>query len=173
MGRSARRRTHEPSFSHRRPRFGYPIEVGVAVYTPGRPQISVWSSLIKPAATWLQTMSWHPIAARIHGIARQELKNAPTAWDVAAQLNQLLAPYGVAYCDGYRFDHRWLFLLMQECPETCAFELHDVSQLARRLGVEPAALFEHDNYPTAHRAGTDAKAFLCRTLAAHNKLQRP
>jgi hypothetical protein len=58
---------------------GYPIEVGVAIHTPDSPIISVWSSLIKPTVDWLQTMSWDPVAAQVHGIARQELKTAPTA----------------------------------------------------------------------------------------------
>lgn len=152
---------------------GYPVEVGVAIHMSDRPTISVWSSLIKPTTAWLKAMTWDPAAAQIHGIARHELENAPTAWNVAAQLNALLAPYGVAYCDGYRYDHRWLFLLMQECSETYAFELHDASQLGRRLGVAPSALFESDSHPTAHRAGPDAEALLRRALEAQNKLQQP
>jgi len=95
-----------------------------------------------------------------------ELETAPTAWDVAVRLNALLAPCGVTYCDGWRYDHRWLFLLMQESPETCAFELQDASQLACRLSVQPSALFERDSDPTAHRAGSDAEALLPRALAA-------
>jgi hypothetical protein len=145
---------------------GYPIEVGVAIHTPGNQQISVWSSLIKPTAAWLEAMTWDPAAAKIHGITRQDIETAPTAWDVAIRLNALLAPCGVAYCDGWRYDHRWLFLLMQECPETCAFELHDISQLGRRLDVPPSTLFERDNDSAAHRAGPDAEALLRRALAA-------
>lgn len=71
---------------------GYPIEVGVAIHDPARSFISVWSSLIKPTVGWLQTMSWDPVAFRIHGITRAELMKAPAAFDVARQLNALNRP---------------------------------------------------------------------------------
>jgi hypothetical protein len=44
----------------------YPIEVGVAIYRPGRAQISVWSSLIRPAPERLDTTQWDPVAADVH-----------------------------------------------------------------------------------------------------------
>lgn len=149
---------------------GYPIEIGVAIYDPARRFLSVWSSLIKPAVGWLQTMSWDPVAAQMHGIARADLKDAPSAFDVARQLNALLAPVGVAYCDGWRWDHRWLVLLMEECPEPCAFELSDAGALGRFLDIRPSALFEHDNKPQLeHRAASDAERLLRRALALAGK----
>lgn len=150
---------------------GYPIEVGVAIHDPARSFISVWSSLIKPTVGWLQTMSWDPVAFRIHGITRAELMKAPAAFDVARQLNALLAPAGVAYCDGWKWDHRWLFLLMEECPEPCAFQLHDAGALGRTLRIRPSALFEHnDEPPLDHRAGSDAERLLHKALTlAGNK----
>jgi len=148
---------------------GYPIEVGIAIHTPERPYLSVWSSLIKPEIAWLQNMHWDQVSAQIHGIARSQLKHAPSAWDVAHQLNELLRDIGIAYCDGWRFDHRWLFLLMKACPEKCAFELRDLSALDRMLGIPPSSLFEDKNYPTEHRAGADAKRLLQRTLCLSNQ----
>ena len=137
---------------------GYPIEVGVAIQQPGKKRISVWSSLIKPTVGLLQKMSWDPVAFQIHGIARAELKNASSPWDVAKQLNALLAPVGVAYCDGWKWDHRWLFLLMQECPDKCAFELRDTHQLEKALGLYQSTLKERDENTTIeHRAGPDAE----------------
>lgn len=144
---------------------GYPIEVGVAIYDPGQPTIAVWSSLIRPATDWLQTMSWDPVAAQIHGIAPTSLKSAPAAFDVGHQLNALLGPIGVAYCDGGRFDERWLYLLMQECPEPCLFELRDAGALEETLGIQPSGIFERDDAePIAHRAGPDAERLLRRAL---------
>lgn len=150
---------------------GYPIEVGIAIYDPARPYLSVWSSLIKPTVPWLQTMSWDPVSAQMHRIARADLKNAPSAFDVARHLNSLLASVGVAYCDGWRWDHRWLFLLMEECPEPCVFQLSDAGALGRLLGIRPSALFEHDNEPPLeHRAASDAERLLRRALAFAGKV---
>ncbi len=144
---------------------GYPIEVGVAIHDPVRPHLSVWSSLIRPTVGWLQTMSWDPIGFQIHGIARSEIMGAPAAFDVARQLNALLGPIGVAYCDGWKWDHRWLFLLMKECPEPCTFQLRDAGALGRALGIRPSALFECDDEPPLdHRAGSDAERLLWKAL---------
>lgn len=144
---------------------GYPIEVGIAIYNPAREFISVWSSLIRPTAGWLQTMRWDPVAAQMHGIARDDLKNAPHAFDVGCQLNALLGPVSIAYCDGWKWDHRWLFLLMEECPEPCGFQLRDAGALGRALGIRPSALFERgDEPPIEHRAGLDAERLLRRAL---------
>lgn len=144
---------------------GYPIEVGVAIYDSQRSFLSVWSSLIRPTVAWLQTMKWEPVAAQIHGIARAEITDAPTAFDVGRQLNELLAPIGVAYCDGWKWDSRWLHLLMEECPEHCSFQLCDAGALGRTLGIRPSALFEDDDEPPLdHRAGSDAERLLRRAL---------
>ena len=148
---------------------GYPIEVGVAIHTPGHDQISVWSSLIRPPAGWLQTMSWDPDAFDVHGIARADLKNAPSAWDVARSLNALLAPCEVAYCDGYAFDRLWLRLLVEECPDPCSFDLQGADRLARRLNIVAGALLPNDaDDPVTHRAGPDAERLLRRALTAQH-----
>lgn len=153
---------------------GYPIEVGVAIFDPARPYLSLWSSLIKPTVQWLQTISWDPVAAQMHGIARADLTNAQSAFDVGRQLNTLLAPIGVAYCDGWKWDHRWLFLLMEECPEPCAFQLSDAGALGRALGIRPSALFERENEaPLDHRAVSDAERLLRRALRLAGSDCRP
>ena len=144
---------------------GYPIEVGIAIHDPARAHISVWSSLIKPTVGWLQTMSWDPVAVQMHGIARADLKSALHPFDIGRQLNTLLGPIGVAYCDGWKWDHRWLFLLMEECPEPCRFQLGDAGALGRFFEIRPSALFERDDEPPLeHRAGSDAERLLRRAL---------
>ena len=149
---------------------GSPIEVGVALYDAERPpHISVWSSLIRPTDEWKFTMTWDPVAGQIHNIRRSELHNAPAAWDVALKLNALLEPFKVAYCDGWRWDHVWLFLLMQECPQKPKFRLDDVGALARTLQFPPSELFEPENGPIAHRAGADAERLLRRALKLAGK----
>ena len=144
---------------------GYPIEVGIAIYDSQRAFLSIWSTLIKPTVGWLRTMNWDPVAAQIHGITRAEISTATSAFDVARQLNELLAPIGVAYCDGWNLDTQWLNLLMVECPEHSAFHLNDAGALARALAFPPSALFEHDqDPPLEHRAASDAERLLRRAL---------
>lgn len=149
---------------------GYPIEVGVAVYDPDRPYLSVWSSLIKPTVEWLEFMQWDQRSAQVHGITRAEIMKAPSAFDVGRQLNALLGPIGVAYCDGGSLDQRWLSLLMRECPEAGAFRLDGMGGLGRALGVHPSFLAERDDGPPLdHRAGSDAERFLRRALKLANR----
>lgn len=139
---------------------GFPIEVGVAIYDHGRRFISVWSSLIRPPRAWLRTMDWDPGAENLHSITQADLQTAPTAFDVARQLNGLLSPLGVAYCDGIPFDERWLRVLMEECPDACGFRLGNLLDFARRLNLPLSASFDQEERRIAHRAAADAERLL-------------
>ncbi len=144
---------------------GYPIEVGVAIYNPDRELISVWSSLIKPTRRWLQAMNWDPDAEELHGISPVDLHEAPSPFDVGQQLNRLLGPLGVTYCDGGAFDERWLRLLMAECPGAPLFRLLGLAAFASLLAVPVSHLIDDDSVLIQHRAAADAEQLLRRGLA--------
>jgi len=143
---------------------GYPIEVGMAIYEPGRPFISVWSSLIRPAKRWTMQMPWSAEAAQIHKVSREALATAPIARDVAQQLIQLSSTIKLVFCDGIVFDRQWLGLLMAECGQKPPFRLHDLISLRKALDLPPDTSFDADDDQVEHRAAADAQGLLLRGL---------
>src|SRR5271166_4978492 len=45
----------------------HPVEVGIAIYEPARPYLSVWSPLIRPNQAWVETLPWRELSQSIHG----------------------------------------------------------------------------------------------------------
>jgi DNA polymerase III epsilon subunit-like protein len=59
----------------------WPIEVGLSWLTDG--EVQTWSTLIRPAANW-ELSDWAPQSAAVHGIALEELEDAPVAYRFVA-----------------------------------------------------------------------------------------
>jgi hypothetical protein len=59
--------------------YGYPIEVGVAMFDPGRAYLSVWSSLIRPTREWRRSTGWSVNAEKLHGLGFAEVADAERA----------------------------------------------------------------------------------------------
>jgi len=119
---------------------GYPVEVGIAIYEPARPDLSMWSALTRPTQAWVETIPLKEISQSIHAISWADLADAESA-SVADTLNRQLAPVGII-CDGGPHDEQRCALLRQEAPESPAFVLKDVSALGRQLGFPPSAIFQ-------------------------------
>lgn len=145
----------------------YPIEAGVAVAPGSGAQIATWSTLIRPAPQWLETCGWDPDAQRIHGISRRDLRDAPTACEVAQMLNDRLAPIGKAFCDGGHYDALWLRVLFEAAGIDPAFTLRDIGHL---FTLDPGAgrryreIITRDKPP--HRAGPDARRIAAALVEA-------
>lgn len=136
----------------------YPIEIGIARWQPGAPEIVYWSSLIKPKDDWTD---WSEETQRIHGITREDLGTAPTAASVVQHLACMSGK--ILYCDGGRWDFHWLLRLFEDA-DTPPFVLQH--WLSAFVDLPPAnverSLQRQKMNP--HRAGKDA-AYLHLLLA--------
>lgn len=148
----------------------HPIEVGIAIAPDRRAAITSWSTLIRPAAQWLETCGWDPDAQRIHGIRQRDLRDAPTSREVAQLLNDRLGPLGQAFCDGGHYDALWLRVLFEAAGIDPAFTLRDIGHLFTldpQAGRRYREIIARDKPP--HRAGPDARriaAALVETMPA-------
>ena len=141
----------------------YPIEAGIALWSaPGQP-VRGWSALIRPHGEWSRLGHWSPASAKIHGINGADLhaQGLPPA-QLAATLNQILAPAGIAWCDGGPYDAHWCGALFKAARAAPAFVLGDWGRLAARLGAGPHARARAflDQAPPRHRARPDAEQLL-------------
>ena len=82
----------------------WPIEVGLSWITNGH--VQTWSSLIHPDPTW-DLGDWSPQSAEVHGIPLSELKDAPSAAEVAEVFIDVVGRRGLA-SDAPEFETRWL-----------------------------------------------------------------
>jgi len=144
----------------------YPIEVGLGILVKPGEAITIWSSLIMPAADWDVAAQWDPDAERVHGISRWELREGCEPPLVMAELNARIPAGSTVWCDGGAYDQHWLDVLADAAEVTPTFWLAD---LAAALRGNPIL---RERYLTAsgrtarpHRAGDDA-ALICAALAA-------
>jgi len=137
----------------------WPIEVGLAWVEAG--EVRSWSSLIRPEPDWDEE-AWDPMAEDIHGISRSELKIAPTAWSVAAELLRRVAGRPV-FSDAPEFDSRWVRRLLDAQPVDAGVRLLDVDQAVGAVCGERGADWAYERLErtgTPHRAGPDAVRML-------------
>jgi hypothetical protein len=141
---------------------GYPIEVGLAVWTALDGPVLGWSTLIRPEEDWLRFGDWSKASRDVHGIAQSDLRSGRPATEVAALLNALLPDGAVVWCDGGPYDAHWARKLFLANRVDQGFALHNWSGLLSRLdGVaqERAWQFVERN-PSPHRARADAENLL-------------
>lgn len=86
----------------------WPIEVGLSWLAGG--EVQTWSTLIRPAPDW-NLSDWAPQSAAVHGIALEELDDAPAAYRVAGDLLGHLGDR-VLVSGAPEFETRWLTRLM-------------------------------------------------------------
>ena len=128
----------------------YPIEVGLAVAGAGA--IESWSSLIRPTREWVKRDAWSRSSAKVHGITKDMLSEAPFPAVVMPELNKWLSEFAAVYCDGGSYDKHWL-------TELCAaaggmqpmFRLADVSLL---VGPDPQRCAQYVELMRASKAPT-------------------
>jgi hypothetical protein len=140
-----------------------PIEVGVAIWQRGD-AIRTWSSLIwrKPDAPWSEA------SEAIHHIKREALETAPKPPMVAAWLNSLLGPIGVAHADGIPYDDTWCLALFREARVERRFAVEPMPSMnilqAWRIGMHLRR-----NKEVPHRAGADAVRLMRAHAAAYRE----
>jgi len=106
----------------------YPIEVGIASFSMPGTAVHGWSTLIRPEPEWSK-LGWDPDAQKIHGITQRNLLEGMAPKDAADVLDTLLAPIGVAWCDGGHYDELWLHMLYEAAGRRPAFTLHHLPEL--------------------------------------------
>lgn len=106
----------------------YPIEVGICM-----PNGDTHSWLIRPHVLW---KDWSGMAAKIHGISREELENNGTECvEVANALNDLLGD-ALVYCDAWTFDSFWLHRLFKTSGLKHSFQIESISVLLDDRQIE-------------------------------------
>ena len=133
----------------------WPIEVGLAWVEEG--EVRSWSSLIRPEPDWDEG-AWDPIAEEVHGISREALEGAPTAWTVAADLLSRVAGRPV-FSDAPEHDGRWLRRLLDAQPTPAGVRILDFDQAVGAVCGEQGANWAYERLErtrTPHRAGQDA-----------------
>jgi len=136
-------------------RDSWPIEVGLAWVEAG--EIKIWSSLIRPEPDW-DVDAWDPIAEDIHGISRDDLTSAPTAWVVAEQLRQHIAGRPV-FSDAPDHDLKWMRRLLDAQPGPGSIQVLDFDLAVGAVCGERGADWAYERLErsrTPHRAGPDA-----------------
>lgn len=137
----------------------WPIEVGIAWAEGG--EVRSWSSLIRPEPGW-DPEAWDPVAEEIHGISREALAAAPTAWTVATELLSRVAGRPV-FSDAPEHDARWLRRLLDAQPSPAGIPVLDFDQAVGALCGERGAEWAYERLErtrTPHRAGPDAERML-------------
>lgn len=141
----------------------YPIEVGIACWPAPDESISGWSALIRPAGDWTRQGHWSPASAKVHGIRGSDLvATGRSPEQVAAVLNTILGPGGIAWCDGADYDAHWLGVLFKAARVRPTFTLGDWHRLAAMPGpaARERALDWIGRVKARHRARDDAEQLL-------------
>ncbi|WP_108485227.1 hypothetical protein [Oceaniglobus ichthyenteri] len=136
-------------------RESWPIEVGLSWLKNG--EVQTWSTLIRPAPDW-DLADWAPQSAAVHGIALEDLQEAPVACTV---VDDLLANLGdrVPVSDAPEFEARWLFRLMKAGGRATMPAVEDYHQISFAIfsGMALDMLYETlERRPAPHRAGPDS-----------------
>ena len=133
----------------------WPIEVVLSWLAGG--EVRTWSTLIRPAADW-KLSDWAPQSAAVHGIALEELDDAPAAHRVAGDLLECLGGK-VLVSDAPEFETRWLIRLMKAGAQATVPNVEDYHRVssASFSGLALDMLYEAlERSPAPHRAGPDS-----------------
>jgi len=133
----------------------WPIEVGLSWLEAG--EVQTWSTLIRPAPDW-NLSDWAPQSAVVHGIALEELEDAPIADNVVGDLLKNLGDR-VLVSDAPEFETRWLSRLMKAGTQAAIPTIEDYHRVsfASFSGLALDMLYETLEQRTApHRAGPDS-----------------
>ena len=142
---------------------GYPIEVGLALWSGPEDPIFSWSSLIQPVGEWSRGGHWSSKSAKVHGILSRDLVAHGYPVDqVAAALNDTLGAETTAWCDGDAYDALWTGALFKAAEVTPVFVLGDWHRLMALLDLpmRERGLAWLKQVPARHRAREDAERLL-------------
>lgn len=132
----------------------YPIEIGIAM-----PNGQRHCFLIRPEADW---QHWDEGAEQLHGITRKMLQqHGHAAWDIASELNDLLAGEKV-YSDAWGNDMSWLARLFDAAQLPQLFRIDTIIALLDESQMENWTLEKERQFShialQRHRASSDAEA---------------
>ncbi|MEH6523846.1 3'-5' exonuclease [Sulfitobacter sp.] len=133
----------------------WPIEVGLSWLADG--EVQTWSTLIRPAPDW-NLSDWAPQSAAVHGIALEELDDAPAAYRVVGDLLESLGNR-VLVSDAPEFETRWLTRLMKAGAQATVPNVEDYHSVssASFSGLALDMLYEAlERSPAPYRAGPDS-----------------
>ena len=139
----------------------YPIELGWAD-TLGNGE----GFLICPRDEWTH---WDPVAASIHGIARDELfERGLYVVDAAEKLNDMLG-FETVYCDALDSDLFWISRLFDAAKLEPSFRVSDFYQLHKMLSDEHMLSLRQmlKSLPVLHRAQADAERYAKAIIASY------
>ena len=139
----------------------YPIELGWAD-TLGNSD----GFFVRPLDEWTH---WDPVAASIHGIARDELfERGLHVIDAAEKLNDMLG-FETVYCDALDSDLFWISRLFDAANIEPSFQLADFHQLYKLLSKQHMLSLQRvlKDLPIPHRAQADAERYAKAVLASY------
>ena len=143
----------------------WPIEVGLS-WVAGD-EVETWSSLIRPDETW-DLQDWSPASAAVHGIALDQLAEAPDRAWVTQEFHRQLGKRQLV-SDAPEFETRWLAQLIGLDPSQVGLRVQDFDAVsfARFKGYALDMVYETVERRTAlHRAGPDTARLAAGWLAA-------
>lgn len=133
----------------------WPIEVGLSWLEAG--EVRTWSTLIRPASHW-NLADWAPQSAAVHGIALEDIRDAPTVYKVVEDLLWHLGDKRLV-SDAPQFETRWLTRLMKAATQTLIPAVEEYHRLScsRFSGLALDRLYEAlERRSAPHRAGPDS-----------------
>jgi hypothetical protein len=133
----------------------WPIEIGLSWLDSG--DVQTWSSLVRPAADW-SFSEWSTQSAAVHGIAFEELLDAPTVSTVVYNLLSLLEGK-TPVSDAPEFDALWLSRLLRANGHITVPKIEDYHHIsfAQFSGFALDMLYESlERHSAPHRAGPDS-----------------
>jgi len=137
----------------------WPIEVGLSWLEGDK--VRTWSTLIRPVPDW-NLADWAPQSAAVHGIALEDLMDAPKANKAAGDLIEHLGNR-VMVSDAPEFETRWLSRLMRAGAQAAIPIVEDYHRVSFESfsGLALDMLYEALERSTApHRAGPDSARLL-------------
>lgn len=150
----------------------WPIEVGLAWVADET--VRSWSSLIRPEPGW-EEEAWDPASENVHGIPREALETAPSAWSVADKLLGMVGDRSV-FSDAPDFDGKWARRLLDAQPSTARLAILDLDQAIVAACGERGADWAYERLErtrTPHRAGPDAERMLEAILHGRRRENGP
>lgn len=139
----------------------YPIELGWAD-TLGNSD----GFFVRPLDDWTH---WDPVAASIHGIARDELfERGLHVVDAAKKLNDMLG-FETVFCDALDSDLFWISRLFDAAKLEPSFRVSDFYQLHKMLSDEHMLSLRQELkiLPVLHRAQADAERYAKAIVASY------
>lgn len=154
-------------------KLSYPVEIGLCTWDAPDHAARYWSTLISPAVEWIAHGLRSSSADKIHGIAREDIINAPHPADVLAAINQRMDVGGIAHCDGGPYDLYWMTRLQDAAGFTTSFHLCSLGVVLNAMDERQRQAFNAARPAIAqHRAADDACAIMT-CIAAALDLKRP